>query len=128
MSGGDDGAGDGVLTVALGSCGPAQHVVGVVAGDGRTADDGVVATGEGAGLVEEDSVDVPHPFEREAIRDEDAGTSRDRRGDGDHEWDRESDAWGQAITSTVTTATIPAAGSPSALHTIIATTAANIAR
>ena len=37
-------------------------------------------------------------------------------------------AWGQAITSTVTTATIPAAGSPTALHTIIATTAANIAR
>ena len=90
--GGNDGAGDGVFAVALGCRREAEHLISVVAGDGGVVDDGVVAACERAGLVEQHGVDVAHPFQRQAVLDEDPGASRDRRGDRDHERDRQTES------------------------------------
>ena len=64
---------------------------------------GVVALGEGAGLVEEHGVDRAHPFQGEAVLHQDAGLGPtiavERAMTSGMARPR---AWGQAITSTVT--------------------------
>ncbi len=91
---GDDRTGDRVLAVGLGGGGQAHHPVRVPTLDGGTVDDGVVALGEGAGLVEEDDIDGAHPLQGEAILDEDPGPGRRRGGDRDHQRDGEAEGVG----------------------------------
>jgi hypothetical protein len=108
LGGGDDGPGERVLAVGLDAAGEAQHLVVVDPVGAGDADDGVLALGEGAGLVEQHGVDRAAGLEGEAVLDEDAVAGRDRV---DSEVVTSGmarpRAWGQEMTSTVTTRTTP---------------------
>ena len=70
--------------------GQPEHLVASMSRAGDAGDD-VAALGQGAGLVEQHGGDGPHPFEREAILDEDPVAGRNRGGERDHERDREAE-------------------------------------
>jgi hypothetical protein len=63
-----------------------QDRVTVAAGD---AGDDVLAARQRSGLVEEHDVDETAALQAEPVLDEDAVAGSERRGDRDHEWDRE---------------------------------------
>ena len=94
--GGDDGPGERVLAVGL-DAGDAQDVVLARARRGGDPGDDVGATGEGAGLVEQDGVDRAHALEGEPVLDQDArpgrhgGRQRDHQRDGEAECVRAGD-------------------------------------
>ena len=69
---GGDGLGDGVLGGVLERAGEAQHLVGVDAVDRDDVDERHAAGGDGAGLVEDDGVDLAGRLEDLRALDEDA--------------------------------------------------------
>ena len=71
--GGDDGLGDGVFAVGLDRGRKGQDAVGVPSIGRRVVDDRVVASGQGAGLVEQYGVDGSHAFEGQTILHQDPG-------------------------------------------------------
>ena len=77
-----------MLGVGLDRSGDAEQFGGVPVDDGDVGD-GVLAGRQGAGLVEQDGVDGAHPFQSEAVLDEDAVAGGDRRRERDDEWDGE---------------------------------------
>jgi hypothetical protein len=66
----------------------------VVTVDGGQVGDRVLALRQRAGLVEQHDVDRAHPLQRQAVLDEDAPARGARRGDRDHERDREAERVG----------------------------------
>jgi hypothetical protein len=91
--GGDNGPGQGMLAVGLHGAGQAQHLRLVDAGAGY-AGQGVLSLGQGAGLVEEDGVDGPHPFEGQTVLDQDAGPGGQGAREGDHQRDGQTEGVG----------------------------------
>ena len=103
---GGDGLGDRVLGGVLEGTGEAEDLVGVDAVDGDHVDERHAAGGDGAGLVEDDGVDLPGRLEDLGALDEDAelraaaGPDEQRRGGGEAEGagagdDQDGDAGGE---------------------------------
>ena len=69
---GDDGQGDRVLAAGLDGGGGAQRLVLGQPAGGRDVDEGHLAGGDGAGLVEHDGVDAPGVLEHVGALDQDA--------------------------------------------------------
>ncbi len=88
--GGQDGAGEGVLTLGFQRRGDGQHLVLAVAGRGGHFDNGGLVAGQGAGLVQGDRADAAEGFQRGAALDQyaqagggaDGGDHGDRHADG----------------------------------------------
>ena len=92
---------------------------------GDDADDGVLALGERPGLVEQDSVDGAARFERQAVLDQDAVAGGDARVESEvMSGMARPRAWGQEMTSTVTTRMTASSGSPTAVQAMAVMTAA----
>ena len=103
---GGDGLGDRVLGGVLEGTGEAEDLVDVDAVDRDHVDEGHAAGGDGAGLVEDDGVDLPGRLEDLGALDEDAelraaaGSDEERGGGGEAEGagagdDQDGDAGGE---------------------------------
>ena len=95
--------------------------------DAGDAGDGMFAGGEGAGLVEQHGVDRAHPFEREAVLDEDPGPGAHRGRDRDHERDGQPERVRAGDDEHRDGAARPPVVSPSSIHTTNVTTADAVA-
>jgi hypothetical protein len=83
-----------VLRVSFDRRGEREQLVVVDARDSGHGGHDRLATGEGAGLVEDDDVELAGPLERQAVLDEEAVAGTQARGDGDDERDGQAQGVG----------------------------------
>jgi hypothetical protein len=82
-----------VLAVGFDAAGEAQDLVLAQVDAGHSGHD-VLALRQGAGLVEQDGVDCPHPLQGQPVLDEDAGAGGEGARQRDHQRDGQAEGVG----------------------------------